>query len=124
MPRTVDWPIANAPCSNPAENGTDIGAVEISLPTAANASISGRILTPLGRGIANATVTVTDMEGNTVGTTTTNVFGFYTVRVLPIGAAYLVTPQAKRYSFDPASHIISLDDDMDGMNFIAGPLIQ
>jgi hypothetical protein len=94
------------------------------IPTAANASISGRILTPLGRGIANAIVTATDMEGNQVGTTNTNVFGFYTVRVLPVGGTYIVTPQAKRYRFEPSSYIITLDDDFNGMNFVAGPLAQ
>jgi hypothetical protein len=82
-------------------------------------------LTASGRGIANVFVTVVDMSGTRVESATTNTFGFFTVRDLRIGNAYVVSLISRRFRFDPSSQVITLDEDVTGLNFTqANPLRQ
>ena len=112
--RTADWPIANGTC-----DATDIGAFEILIPTAADSSITGRVVTSSGTGLANVMVTIEDMSGNRVGTATTDTFGIYTVRGLQTGNTYVVSVISRRYRFDPSSHVIMFTDEVAGLNFTA-----
>jgi len=66
----------------------------------ATASITGRVLTPDGRGIRNAIVTLIDSQ-NVRTTATTSSFGVYTFNGLVIGQPYIVTASVKRYRFTP-----------------------
>ncbi len=117
--RTVDWAaVANAP---PPGDGTDIGAVELLVPTAAAATISGRVKTSAGRGIAKVYVFVEDVNGTVLTTALTNSFGYFTMYGLPVGETYIVSVKTRRYTFGNPSQVVSLKDNIVGMEFTAVP---
>ncbi|MFL6467086.1 MAG: cadherin-like domain-containing protein, partial [Pyrinomonadaceae bacterium] len=128
--RTVDWPgIPNGQCTGAegipvATFGTDIGSVELLLPTAANATISGRATTAGGRGIAKVTVEVRDIQGNQIGSVYTNTFGYFTVFNVPAGGDYVVMVRSKRYTFSTSTLILSVTDNVEGLQFVADAIEQ
>ena len=86
-------------------------------PLAANASITGRLLSSDGRGISRATIKLTDTNGNE-RTVRTSSFGYYNFTDLEVGATYVLTPSAKEFTFEPASRVISLNEDLADIDFI------
>ena len=84
-------------------------------PTAAHASISGRVMAADGRGLSNARVTFTDQSGD-VRTVVSNAFGYYTIEDLEIGRTYNVSVSRKGYSFEPA--VITPQDNVNDLNFV------
>jgi len=89
------------------------------VPTAANATVSGRALNAIGRGLANVSVSLSDIEGRIVGTARTNSFGYFTVFNVPAGADYVIMANAKRYRFDPSSYLVSVQDNVTEILFVA-----
>jgi hypothetical protein len=85
-------------------------------PTAAAASISGRVQNSLGRPISNARIQVLDQEGRTWHAVTSS-FGFYTIEDIPVGGTYLIEVNHKRFVFSP--RVISVNDSVTGLDFIA-----
>lgn len=94
-------------------DGSDIGAFELTAPTAANASITGKIVTPNGNA-AGAIVTLTDQNGQT-RTIQTGSFGNFTFEEIPSGSVYVISVQHKRYHFNP--QVISLNEDVRDLIF-------
>jgi hypothetical protein len=95
----------------------DIGAFEIQMiPTAATASISGRVVDPDGKPIAKADVSITDARGTTK-TVTTKGSGAYTINGVIVGRVYVMTAQHKKYTFQ--SRVVNVNDDLSGQDFIA-----
>lgn len=86
-------------------------------PTAAAASISGRVSTDTGRGIFNAKVRVTDASTGEVRTVQTNSFGYFSISELPVGLTYIIETKAKNYQFN--SQVITLFEDVTELNIIA-----
>jgi len=85
-------------------------------PTAANVSISGRVMTADGRGLSRASVILTDMNGNS-RTATTSVFGYFRFDEVMVGETYILTAVSKGYVFQQQT--ISVLDEMSGLDFIA-----
>ncbi len=106
----------NTPITQPTYTG---GTITISGATAAGATISGRILTSGGRGVAGAQVIVTDRAGAVVATGRTNGFGYYTVAEIAAGESYIVRVASKQYQF--AARVITIVQDIDGIDFTAQP---
>lgn len=95
--------------------------IEFLAPTAASATISGRVLTANGQPIRNAKVTIT---GNTLIEplrATTGSFGYYSFDGLQVGETYVVTVASKRFTFAVPSRVISLIDNVADADFIAEP---
>ena len=86
--------------------------------TAGDAAISGRVLTAGGSGIRNATVSLTLPSGE-VRTSATGSFGYYVFNDLTAGQTYLLTVSAKRFRFINPTRVISLNDDLAGIDFVA-----
>lgn len=63
-------------------------------------SLSGRVLTPDGRGLVNATVVATDSNGDR-RLATTGPFGYYSFPYVQLAGTYTFTIQSKRYRFAP-----------------------
>lgn len=101
-----------------APAGFSSGNFSIQAPTAAAASVKGRVLTSGGRGIYRAVVTVTDLTGQTQ-TVRTNPFGYYRFNDLTVGETYNFTVSHKRYRFDP--QVLNLGEDLSDFNLIALP---
>jgi lysophospholipase L1-like esterase len=84
------------------------------------ATVSGRVLTAAGRGIPNATLTITDGAGNTRATTT-DLFGFYSFAHVPAGETYVITTNGKRNSFAQPTQVLYVSGNATEVNFIADP---
>lgn len=85
-------------------------------PSAASVSVSGRVIDANGRGVAKATVTLTDSNG-AVRTAVTNPFGYYRIDGIVAGTTCVVGARHKRYDF--TSQTISADQDFADLNFTA-----
>lgn len=85
-------------------------------PTAANASVGGRVIDPNGRGVRGATVTMYDANG-AVRVAATSSFGYFLFPDVQVGETYYFLVTSKRYSFTPRT--ITVFDDLTDLNFIA-----
>lgn len=87
-------------------------------PSAANVSISGRVVSAYGNGISNSELTVTDNEGQTKRALTSG-FGYYRLDGLDAGRTYVLRVRAKRYTFANPVRVIVVNDDLTGEDFVA-----
>ncbi len=95
--------------------------LEFLASTAADVSLSGRVLTSDGRGIRNAEVTI---SGNSLAEpriATTGSFGYFSFDGLAAGETYVVTVNSRRYTFSTPSQVISLVDNIANVDFVANP---
>lgn len=90
--------------------------------TAAQASISGRVMTASGQGIRNAHVVITGNSLSEPLVTATGSFGYFTFNGLQTGQTYVVTINSQRYTFSTPSRVISLVDNVTDVDFVAEPL--
>ena len=84
--------------------------------TAANVSVSGRVLTPDGRGLRNARVTMTDQNG-VVRAVTTSSFGYYRFEDVESGQTYIVSVASRTYHYAP--RVLQVVDTLADVDFIA-----
>jgi hypothetical protein len=92
---------------------TIIGAACV--PTAAGVEVSGRILTPDGRGLRNASVSMVDANGIT-RTVTSSSFGYYRLDDVEAGGTYIVRVVSRRYRF--TSRVIQVFDTLSEIDFV------
>jgi len=90
----------------------------VAVPTAATVSVSGRVITPQGRGIRNVVITMTNSQGN-IRTATTTSFGYYRFGDVEAGEMYIFAARGKRFSFGQNSQVHSIMEDTNNINFIA-----
>lgn len=69
--------------------------------TSPKVTISGRVTTPDGRGLRNATVTLQDNFSGTRRTATTSAFGFYSFDLINVYRGYIMSVSSKRFRFSP-----------------------
>jgi len=91
-------------------------------PSAAPASISGRVLNSFGAGIGGARLTVVDAASGETFAAISNPFGYYTVEGTEVGNFYIMTVSHKQYVFADNTRTFTLQDNVSGMDFIANPL--
>lgn len=110
--------------SRPVDSNRDMtaacekGAVEIAAPTAATVTISGRVMTPNGRGLMNAEVILIETNG-TIRYARTTAFGYFRFPELEAGSTVIISVNSKRYLFAP--QVISLTEDLTDVNFTGQP---
>ena len=108
-----------APDSSPVAGGINAYLFKVSFnPTAANVSVSGRVLTANDIGLRNAYVVLTDSQGVT-RTALSSSFGYYSFDNVQVGETYLIGVSSKRYQF--ATHVVSVSDNLTGVDLIADP---
>lgn len=83
--------------------------------TAAGVEVSGRVMTPDGRGLRNATVSITDPQGN-VRTATTSTFGYYRFDDVQVGETYVMGVSSRRYRFAPRA--VQVFDTLTDVDFV------
>jgi hypothetical protein len=101
-----------------AQPGKDITCTFTSQPvspTAAHVSVSGRVLTPDGRGLRNARVVIIDSQG-VARTVVTSSFGFYQFDDVATGENYVLGVVSKQYRF--ASRVVQVADTLTDADFI------
>jgi uncharacterized repeat protein (TIGR01451 family) len=94
------------------------GQFTVLAPTAANVSVSGRVLTASGKGIRNVQITLTDSSGNT-RTAISTTFGYYRFDNVTAGGTYIITAKGKRYEFSQPTQVINVIEDTVDTNFTA-----
>ena len=77
-------------------------------PTAASATVSGRVTDNKGRAISRVTVSLTDMQGS-VRTAGTNQSGYFRFEGVTVGESYILTAAAKGYVFEPRAVGVNQD---------------
>ncbi|MGH9948627.1 MAG: carboxypeptidase regulatory-like domain-containing protein [Pyrinomonadaceae bacterium] len=87
-------------------------------PSAASVSVSGRVRTTNGRGIARARVLISDINGVSRSTLTSS-FGYYRFENIEVGQTYTIEARAKTYFFN--AQIIRLKDTLVDLDIIALP---
>lgn len=115
--------LANRKVSIVAEEGQQIECTFTSdelAPTAAQATVSGRVVTADGRGVRGVTITLLDASTNTVQSVVTNTFGYYTFEKLPVTHFYVLTAvSTSRYPIRNNVQTFTLQDDLKAAAFIA-----
>jgi len=84
------------------------------LATAANVSISGRVLDASGSAVGRARVTLRAADGSTK-TTITNSFGYYRFDGVEAGRTYMVQPVARGSVYE--ARVVNLADTMSNVDF-------
>ncbi len=84
-------------------------------PLFPNVSVSGRVTTPGGIGLRNATVSITDSAG-VRRTATTSSFGLYSFADIPSGGAFTISVSSRRYRFAPRT--ITADGNLTNIDFV------
>lgn len=84
-------------------------------PTASSVTISGRVLSRKGTGVANARVTLTNLAGETFSTMT-NTFGYYSFSDVMAGQTVVLSVRSKRDTY--AVQTLNVGEDAVGFNFV------
>jgi Carboxypeptidase regulatory-like domain len=102
------------------KTGSPITAqVQVPSAPAVSVTVSGRVTTSAGRGVANARVTLTDPNGAS-RMILTSPFGYYRfTNVLTSGSMYTAAVASKKYTF--TTRQISVLDNLTDTNFVAAP---
>jgi len=87
-------------------------------PTAANASVSGRVL--VGKtGISRVQVVLTNAATGESRIAQTNSFGVYNFDEVPAGSTYVVTVQNRRYNFSNPTRVVTVSENVSELDFVA-----
>ncbi len=101
-----------------ATHGRGMWQIPVLAPTAANVSVSGRVLTSVGQGIRNARVVITDSHGVSQQAFTSS-FGYYRFEDVRAGETYVISVVSKRFQFTPRT--VTVSDELTGVDFISEP---
>ena len=85
------------------------------MPTGANVTVSGRILTSDLRGLRNASVSMTDVNGVS-RTATTSSFGFFSFSDVATGQTYTFRVSSRLFRFSPQT--VTVNDDLTLPDFV------
>lgn len=85
------------------------------VPSAAAVTISGRVLSPKGRGLANARVVLMESSGRIL-TARTNNFGYFRFEEAAAGDSVVISVKSKLYTYAP--QVFSLTEELNELNFI------
>lgn len=104
--------------ANVLQSNFQSGAINILSPTAADASIGGRVSTRGGRAISGVQISLVG-ESGAVRFTTTDFTGNYHFDDVPSGETYTVRVSHKRYRFNPAAQTLTILEDAPEVNFVS-----
>ena len=113
------WTLQFEDCAA-GDTGTVSAAALTLVPfAAAKSSVVGRVLTSYGAGIRNVVVTASGGQLTQPKVTVTSTFGYYRFDGLPAGDSYVISVRAKRYLFPQPALLVNLDQNMEGVDFVA-----
>ncbi|MEP6788652.1 MAG: carboxypeptidase regulatory-like domain-containing protein, partial [Acidobacteriota bacterium] len=98
-----------------ASSHSDIVCATVT-PTAAEVTVSGRVLSSDGRGLRNAVVTLTGPTGVQYSATT-SALGSFRIDNVPAGTTYVAQVRSKLFRF--SSQLVSVEDNVTDLNFTA-----
>jgi subtilisin family serine protease len=89
-------------------------------PTAAGATVSGRVVSANGRGVKGVSVTILDATTGTLRRAVTNTLGYYSFNDLPVAHFYVLTAvSTSRYPISNNVRTFTLDNDLNAVGFIS-----
>ena len=89
--------------------------VQVEFSVTAPVTVSGRVLTPDGRGLRNASVSMTDSNG-VVRSATTSSFGFFSFAEVIPGQTYTFRVQSRLFRFAPQT--VTVNDNLTLPDFV------
>ncbi len=95
-----------------------LGVSLASAPTAADATLAGRVTSANGRAVSGARVLLNNGSGE-IRTATTNPFGYYRFDGIEAGRTVVVSISSKRYRFSNPVQVINLGDNAFDVNFVS-----
>jgi hypothetical protein len=95
--------------------------IQFLTPTAAPASVSGRVLTAYGQGIRNTRVTISGGDLAAPKTMYTADFGYYYFSGLTAGQTYVISVEPRRYVISHPTRVVNLLDSIADLDFVADP---
>jgi hypothetical protein len=112
--------------SNAGTNSTDgtfslrsgFWAFDSFAPTAARATVGGRVLTANGSPIDKAIVILSDASG-AIRSAVTNPFGYYKFEDVGVGETYFVSIRSKQFTFANPTLVINVFDNVEDVDFTA-----
>ena len=112
--RFVDSDVAGA------DDGLSIDnfSLTAAAPTAAPASVGGRILDANGNGISRVQVKISGGELSEPLYALTSPFGYFNFEV-PVGQTYVITINSKSYTFSNPTRVINVNDNVTDLSFTA-----
>jgi hypothetical protein len=90
----------------------------ITAPTAASATVSGKVVNSDGRAIRRAVVTILDTATSDRRTVTTNSFGYFVIADLPVGNFYILSVEGKGYEFPNNQQTFTLNENLTNVIFV------
>jgi Carboxypeptidase regulatory-like domain len=106
------------PLTGPGQVEIDMVSMNTLAPTAADASVNGRVTSATGRGISRARLTITDSQTGEIKYASSNQFGYYRFGELETGHFYILNIQSKQYVFQPDTQSFQLNENLEGVNFV------
>lgn len=106
------------PQAQPVPTSFEDGFVQILAPTAASVTVSGRVGTGAGSGLANARIIISG-EGGFTRSVRSNSFGYFKLEDIPAGQIYVVSVSHKEYQFQPQT--VRVTEDVRELNFTPTP---
>lgn len=89
-------------------------------PTAAQATVSGRVVNTSGRGVRGVYLTLFDASSGETRVAVTNSFGYYVFADMDVADLYMLTANpTKRMSILNSQRSFVLNDDLTGVDFVA-----
>jgi hypothetical protein len=87
--------------------------------SAATVSVGGRVTNASGYGIGGVVVSIDGGSLSEPIYARTSPFGYYSFEGIPAGQAYVVTVSSKRYTFNPPSRVIVVQDSVGDADFVS-----
>ena len=112
------FPVISVATGGPGSNNHTFDTGFYLAPSASYVSLQGRVTTAGGNGIRNVRVYLSEGSGN-VRTTLTGSFGTYRFDDIEAGQNVVVSIASKRYSFPQTVRLVSLEDDLTEVDWIA-----
>lgn len=111
-----NWTVCAFDFGPPDTGGaTGVSITFSSNATAAGVSIGGRVLTPEGRGLVGAKVSLADQSGNATSVITGK-GGSFTFDDVDAGATYVISIGSRSYRYSP--QVISVSDSVSDLTFV------
>lgn len=92
-----------------------VGTVTVTAPSVQFVTVGGRVTTPSGQNLRNATVNMIDGNGERRVATTSS-FGLYSFTNVATGQSYTFTVTSKRYRFAP--QVVNLTAAINNLDFV------
>lgn len=115
------WILRFQDCAASDTGSVTAATLTLQGPLAAEAVVSGRVVTADGAGVRNAMVTIAGGNLSEPIVARTGPFGFYSFEV-PAGQSYVLSVRSKQFFFAESTRVINLGEDFAELDFVALPI--